>query len=72
MNTPVIPVILPTEEQADKLRQAGWRGDSGKYRYCRICHRIAMYDTWGWGSPNYTFYHKGCVMSSPMARKAMR
>ena len=62
----------PTTEQEKRLRAAGWKPDTCAWRTCRVCHRQGMYSTWGWSSPNYSFYHESCIMESPMARRAMK
>ena len=62
----------PDTIQASALESQGWRKDKAAYRICRICHSSGSWWTWGWSSPNYSFYHAVCVLKSGIGKKAIR
>lgn len=63
----------PNESQAALLRQNGWRRVQGlQYSYnCRVCHKPCG-GLSCWHSPNYAFYHPGCVLESPQVKRLLR
>ncbi len=64
--------MKPDTVQVCALESRGWRKDNASWRMCRVCHTVGTWHTWGWSSPNYSFYHAHCVLESGIAKKAIR